>query len=77
MASDKRNISERLRFVKIWADYMKKTPNSKWSRQQNILINSVMKSANQDIKLYLNVKKASAKYCLAGESSKGDNKNMQ
>jgi len=53
----KRDIRERLRFVKRWADYVKCTPNEKWSEQQNILINSVMKSASQDVKLYLKVKR--------------------
>ncbi len=38
---------------------MKKTPNKKWSRQQNMLINSVMKSASQDVRLYIKVKKLS------------------
>ena len=65
MGSSKRDIDERLRFVKIWANYMKKTPNKEWSRQQNILINSVInsviKSANQDAGLYLRVKKAATR----------------
>ena len=59
MALTRRDMAERLRFVKFWADYMKKTPNKKWSRQQNMLINSVMKSASQDIRLYIKVKKLS------------------
>lgn len=53
-----RDLNERLRFVRLWAEYIKKTPNKKWSKQQNVLINSVMKSANQDVDLYLKVKKA-------------------
>ncbi len=61
MGSSKRDIDERLRFVKIWANYMKKTPNKEWSRQQNILINSVIKSANQDAGLCLRVKKAATR----------------
>ncbi len=57
MASSKRDMEERIGFIKLWANYVKNTPNSKWSRQQNLLINSVMKSASQDAKLYLRVKK--------------------
>lgn len=57
MASYRRDLNERLRFVRLWVDYIKKTPNKKWSEQQNVLINSVMKSANQDVNLYLKVKK--------------------
>ncbi|MCL5100131.1 MAG: hypothetical protein M1158_03390 [Candidatus Marsarchaeota archaeon] len=51
-------MDERLRFVKLLADYVRRTPNGKWSKQQNTLINSVLKSASQDISLYLKVKKA-------------------
>ena len=65
MGSSKRDIDERLRFVKIWVNYMKKNPNKEWSRQQNILINSVInsviKSANQDAGLCLRVKKAATR----------------
>ncbi len=60
MASFKRDMDERLRFVKFWANYVKTNPNKKWSRQQNVLINSVMKSANQDASLYTKVKKLTA-----------------
>ena len=58
MGCSKRDTEERLRFVRFWADYIKHTPNDVWSKQQNVLINSVMKSASQDVKLYLKVKKS-------------------
>ncbi len=61
MDSHKRDVEERLRFVKLWANYVKANPNKKWSAQQNVLLNSVMKSADQDIRLYLKVKKSAAK----------------
>ncbi len=61
MVSYKRDMNERIRFVKFWANYVKTTPNKKWSKQQNVLINSVMKSANQDASLYLKVKKLTAR----------------
>ena len=48
-------------FIDFYVDYLKKTPNKKWSKQQNLLINSVMKSANQDARLYLKLKKLTAK----------------
>ena len=57
MALSRRNLEERFRFVRLWADYVKKTPNREWSRQQNLLINSAMKSASQDVVLYRKVKK--------------------
>jgi hypothetical protein len=57
MECSKRDVKERLNFVKFWANYVKNTPNEVWSRQQNVLINSVMKSASQDVELYLKVKK--------------------
>ena len=60
MALHRRDLKERLRFVRLWADYIKRTPNRKWSKQQNLLINSVMKTADQDADLYLRVKKLSA-----------------
>ena len=59
MALNRREIKERLDFVRFWANYVKTTSNKKWSSQQAVLINSVMKSASQDPKLYLTVKKAS------------------
>ena len=34
------NKEERLNFVKFWVDYTKKNSDKKWSRQQNMLINS-------------------------------------
>ncbi|MFH1391664.1 MAG: hypothetical protein ABIH20_05110 [Candidatus Diapherotrites archaeon] len=35
----KRNREERLKFVDMYAKWLKKTPNKKWSKQQNKLIN--------------------------------------
>lgn len=47
---------QRIGFVEFWADYIKKTPNKVWSKQQADFINSVLKGANQDRELYLKVK---------------------
>ncbi len=34
-----RNRKQRMEFVKMYAEWLKKTPNKEWSRQQNKLIN--------------------------------------
>lgn len=53
------NREERLNFVKYWAEYVRTHPDKEWSRQQNVLINSLMKNA-KDSKLtpkeYLRIK---------------------
>lgn len=36
--------------VEFWANYIKTYSNRVWSKQQNVLINSVMKSADKDPK---------------------------
>lgn len=51
-----RKSDQRLGFVEFWADYVKKTPNKVWSKQQADFINSVLKGANQDKELYMKVK---------------------
>ena len=56
MVLSKSDKQERLKFVKFWANYVKIHPNKVWSRQQNILINSVMKSADKDPKQYIRLK---------------------
>ena len=48
--------SSRIGFVKFWVDYIKRTPNKVWSKQQADFINSVLKGANQDKEFYLKVK---------------------
>ena len=47
---------QRIGFVEFWVDYIKKTPNKVWSKQQADFINSVLKGANVDKELYLKVK---------------------
>jgi hypothetical protein len=39
----KRNFEERLKFVDLWCEYIKNTPNRVWSAQQAELINSQIK----------------------------------
>jgi len=35
----KKNREERLKFIVAYAEWVKKTPNKVWSRQQNAIIN--------------------------------------
>jgi len=56
MASSKRDMKERISFVRFWADYMKKNTNEKWSRQHSNFINSIMRTADRSIKTYLKVR---------------------
>ena len=37
-AEKKRNIAERRKFLDLYAEWLKRTPNSVWSRAQNILL---------------------------------------
>ena len=41
----KNNKEERLNFVEYWANYVKTHSDKDWSRQQNVLINSLMQNA--------------------------------
>ena len=41
----KLNNTDRMWFVKYWANYVKTHPDKEWSRQQNVLINSLVKNA--------------------------------
>ncbi len=57
MPLSKKERRERLDFVRFWADYIKKTPNEVWSKQQALLINSQLRGARQDPILYMKIKK--------------------
>lgn len=55
----KLNNEDRMWFVEYWADYVRTHPDKVWSKQQNILINSMMKnSRNSKLtpKEYLEIK---------------------
>ncbi len=55
----KDNREERMNFVEYWADYVRTHPDKVWSRQQNILINSVIKNTKNSKltpKEYLSIK---------------------
>ena len=38
-ADIQRNRKERMQFIEMYAEWLKKTPNKVWSRQQNRLLN--------------------------------------
>lgn len=41
------NKQSRLDFIDYWAKYVKTHPDQEWSKEQNILINSVLKTTFQ------------------------------
>ncbi|HRZ85887.1 MAG TPA: hypothetical protein P5277_03840 [Candidatus Paceibacterota bacterium] len=43
MEPGKNNKEDRLNFVDFWAEYVRTHTDEEWSKQQNILINSVYK----------------------------------
>ena len=53
----KKNQEERLRFVDTWADYVKSHSDKEWSKQQNIIINSCLRSASITKEQFFNMKK--------------------
>ncbi|MBI2151918.1 hypothetical protein HYU21_04290 [Candidatus Woesearchaeota archaeon] len=53
-----RLILDRKGFIDYWVDYMKTHTDAEWSRQQNVLINSVLKTVKQpSAKEYMERKK--------------------
>jgi len=40
-----RIIKERLEFIKLYIEWIKKVPNKEWSAQQAILINALLENA--------------------------------
>jgi len=44
---DESNQQQREWFIDYWVRHMKTISDTEWSRQQNVLINSVLKSATQ------------------------------
>tara|TARA_Y100000310_G_C20232531_1_gene600919 strand:- start:185 stop:340 length:156 start_codon:yes stop_codon:yes gene_type:complete len=50
---------ERFEFIEYWVDYIKKNPDEVWSKQQNLMINSMLKTAKQfSRKEYLELKES-------------------
>lgn len=44
-----KNRKQRIEFVKQWAEYVKNHPDEEWSEQQNLIINSQLETARQEI----------------------------
>ena len=52
----KKNNEERMNFVDLWSKYVLEHDDKVWSKQQNIIINSNLKSANMTKEEYLKMK---------------------
>lgn len=50
------NKKERKNFVHKWAEYVRNHSDKDWSRQQNIIINSSLKSANMTREQFFKMK---------------------
>ena len=49
LKTSKDNKKARVYFVKYWAEYVRTHPDKVWSKQQNILINSLFKNAKNSV----------------------------
>ncbi len=56
MGFKEENQKERMEFVVFWAKYVRTHPAKDWSHQQNVIINSNLKSANMTKEQYLKMK---------------------
>ena len=55
----KDNREDRMNFAEYWADYVRTHPDKVWSRQQKMLMDSIMENAKQSKltpKQYLKIK---------------------
>ncbi len=50
--SKKQNFEDNLKFVKLRAEWMKRTSNAEWSKRQKLLVDSIYKR-NRHLKLNL------------------------
>ncbi len=53
-----RNDKERMKFVDFWSKYVREHDDADWSRQQNVIINSCLRTARISREDYLKMKKA-------------------
>ncbi|HII60418.1 hypothetical protein [Pyrococcus horikoshii] len=54
-----REMSERIRYIKFYVEWLKKTPNEIWSKEQAEFINALLENANNfplDKKKYIELK---------------------
>jgi len=47
MKPGKTNEEDRINFIKFWVDYIKTHSDEEWSKAQNLLIDSQLKSAQE------------------------------
>ena len=52
----RKNNQERMRFVEEWAEYVRTHPDKNWSHQQNVIINSCLRTASMTKEQYLKMK---------------------
>jgi hypothetical protein len=52
----KENQKERFRFIDQWAEYVRTHSDKDWSRQQNVIINSCIRTASMTKEQYLAMK---------------------
>lgn len=50
------NRKERLKFIDMWSKYIIEHDDKEWSRQQNIIINSCLRSSSMTKEEYLKMK---------------------
>jgi hypothetical protein len=63
----KENQKERYRFIDQWADYVRTHSDQDWSAQQNVIINSCLRTALMTKEQYLAMKN------IEGEMKQGKN----
>ena len=56
MSFTSENQKERMRFVDKWAEYVKTHSDKNWSRQQNVVINSSLRSASMTKEQFFKMK---------------------
>lgn len=56
MTFTKENQKERYRFIDQWADYVRTHSDRDWSAQQNVIINSCLRTASMTKEQYLAMK---------------------
>lgn len=48
MFDKRKNDIERIKFVDLWADYVRTHPDKDWSRQQKIVVDSQLKTFSRN-----------------------------
>lgn len=56
MAFKDENEKERMRFIDFWSEYVMTHEDKDWSRQQNVIINSCLRSSRMSKEEYMKMK---------------------